>query len=99
MDSPNFGTWVNIEKREDVGRISPGDDDDSRPAITHDLLQDERNSGIRVRLVALGLEWRQRSVVIQQQYRLGCPGQFAETAGAGILLLASTRCSFLFLDR
>jgi hypothetical protein len=74
MDSPNFGTRANIEKGKNVGRISPGDDNHSRPAVAYDLLQDERNSGIRVRLVALGVEWRQRSVVIEQQYRLGCLG-------------------------
>ncbi len=81
MDSPNFGTRMNIEKRKNVGRISPGDDHHSRPAVAHDLLQEERNSGIRVRLVALGVEGRQRSVVIEQQHRLRMPGQpFAETA-------------------
>src|SRR5450631_643601 len=78
MDSPDFGTWVNVEKWEHVGRIPAGDDDDSRPTVAHDLLQDEGNSGIRVRLVSPGLKWCQRSVVIQQQCRLRCPGDSLE---------------------
>src|ERR1700687_2619918 len=70
MNSPNFGTWVDVEKRENVLRISPRDDHHSRPAIAYDLLQKERNSRIRVRLVAPDVELRQRSVVIEQQYRV-----------------------------
>ena len=70
MDSPNFGTRMNIEKRENFVRITPGNDNHSRPAVAYDLLQQGRNFRIWVGLIALDMEWRQRSVVIDQQYRL-----------------------------
>ena len=38
MDSPNFGTRMNIEKRENFARFTPGDDNHSRPAVAYDLL-------------------------------------------------------------
>ena len=74
MDSPNLGTRVDVEKWENVFRISPRDDHHSRPAVAYDLLQQERNSGIRIRLVAADVEGRQRSVVIEQQYGVRCLG-------------------------
>jgi len=75
MDSPDFGTRMNVEKRQNFVRITPGDDNHSRPAVAYDLLQEARNSGIWICLIALGMEWRQRSVVIDQQYRLRSLGE------------------------
>ena len=72
MDSPNFGMRVNVKQGKNVVDISPRNDNYPGPAVTHNLLQEDHNSRIRVCLVALGLEWRQRSVVIEQQHCLGC---------------------------
>jgi hypothetical protein len=62
---------VNIEERGHSGRISPGNDHHSRPAIAHDLLQDESRSGIWKGPVALSLERRKSSVIIKHKQRLG----------------------------
>jgi hypothetical protein len=98
MDSPNLGTWVDVEKWDNVFRISPGDDHHSRPAMAYDLLQQERNSGIRARPVAPDVEWRQRSVVIEQQYRMGCLGDsLQKRRELGLHFWLQTRCSFLEL--
>src|SRR5207302_5639426 len=72
MDSPNLRTRTNIEQRKHVGCTSAGDDYHSRPAVANDLLQEGYNPGIWISLVALGVEWRQSSVVIDQQYRMPC---------------------------
>jgi hypothetical protein len=66
MASPDFGRGVNIEKRRNLSSLAAGDYNDSRLATADDLLQHGRNAGIRVGLVALDLEWRQRSVVIDE---------------------------------
>jgi hypothetical protein len=65
---------MNIKKKEHFIRISPGDDNHSRTAVTYNLLQQECNPGIRVRSIALNVERRQRSVVIKQQHSLGGMG-------------------------
>jgi hypothetical protein len=70
MDSPDFGARMNIEKRENFIRIPPGDDNHSRPGVAYDLFEQGRNSGIWICLIALDMEWGQRSVVIDQQDRL-----------------------------
>jgi hypothetical protein len=62
---------VNIQKREHVGRISPGNDHHARPAVAYDFLQNGSDSRVRVRLIAPGLKGRERSVIIKQQRRLG----------------------------
>jgi hypothetical protein len=73
MDPPNFRTRVNIKKRKHVVRVSSGDHNQSCASVAHDLLQRERYTWIGERLVAIDMEWRERSVVIEQQCRLRCP--------------------------
>jgi len=81
VNSPNFRPRVNVEKRKNVSGISPGDDNQSRPAIAHNLLQEERNSGIWVRLIAVGVEglsaFRRNQGVAPPEMRAQ---HFAETA-------------------
>ena len=96
MNSPNFGTRVDVEKRKNVLRISPRDDNHSCPGVAYDFLQQERNSGIRVRLVAADVERRQRSVVIEQEYGVGCLGySLQKRRELGLHFRPQTRCSFL----
>ncbi len=78
MDSPNLRTRTNIEKRKHVGCTSAGDDYHSRPAVANDLLQEGYNPGIWISLVALGVEWCQSSVVIDQQYCMPCLGDSSQ---------------------
>jgi hypothetical protein len=45
---------MDIEKGENLGSIATGHDYDPGTAIAHDFLQNERDSGVRVGLIALG---------------------------------------------
>jgi hypothetical protein len=73
VDSPNFRTWMNRQKGENIVRIPSGNDNQSSAAVAHDLLQERHDSGVGICLVALDLEWRQSSVIVEHQDRFGRP--------------------------
>src|ERR1700722_18767663 len=66
VTSPNFRAWMQVEQRIDFGRISPGNYHHTSSATAHNFLQQQSDSGIWICLVAFALEWRQRSVIVEQ---------------------------------
>jgi hypothetical protein len=62
---------MNIQKRKHFGGVAAGNNDNPRPAIAHNLLQNDTHTRIGIGLVATGMKGRQSSVVIEQQGGLG----------------------------
>jgi hypothetical protein len=54
VDSPNLRPRVDIEKGENFGSIATGHHYDPGPAIAYYFLKNERDSGVREGLIALG---------------------------------------------
>ena len=94
VNSPDFGPRLDIQQRRQFVRIAAGNYHDPGAAIASDLPENEKDFGVRKRLVSKGMEGGQRSIVIKQKRGLCRHGngsqerfEFALHTGSQCLLL------------